>query len=225
MVGEQNLANNMLPTLLNQIIDDPCFNILRTKEQLGYIVSSAVLRNNSVVGLRIVVQSKKSPDYLDGRIEAFIHSIRELLDNLSEKEFSEHVDSLVTKILEKPKKLQTEVDKYWIEICSQQYQFDRAQQNADYLRTLSKKDVVDFYNSFIHVDGLQRSKLAIYVIGKNLESCGDAPGDISNISKEFLVTPPLPKTDPIEKIDDFKKDREVYPRLEPAIDIDTPYDI
>ena len=37
-VGVQNTRNNMLLELFIQLINEPCFNTLRTQEQLGYIV-------------------------------------------------------------------------------------------------------------------------------------------------------------------------------------------
>ena len=37
-VGTQNTQDNMLVELFIQLINEPCFNTLRTQEQLGYIV-------------------------------------------------------------------------------------------------------------------------------------------------------------------------------------------
>ena len=37
-VGVQNTRDNMLVELFIQLINEPCFNTLRTQEQLGYIV-------------------------------------------------------------------------------------------------------------------------------------------------------------------------------------------
>ena len=53
----------MLLELAMQILKEPCFNVLRTQEQLGYIVFSGVRRANGVQGLRFIVQSEKSRMY------------------------------------------------------------------------------------------------------------------------------------------------------------------
>ena len=37
-VGVQNTRDNMLTEFFVQLINEPCFNVLRTQEQLGYIV-------------------------------------------------------------------------------------------------------------------------------------------------------------------------------------------
>jgi insulysin len=61
--------------LFAQIIQEPCFDILRTKEQLGYIVFSGIRRSNGVQGLRIIVQSDKHPTFVDDRIEEFLKTM------------------------------------------------------------------------------------------------------------------------------------------------------
>lgn len=42
---------------------------------LGYIVWSGPLRSSGVQGYRILVQSDRSPQYVEGRIEAFLHGM------------------------------------------------------------------------------------------------------------------------------------------------------
>ena len=41
----------------------------------GYIVFSGIRRSSGVQGLRVIVQSDRTPDYVEGRIEAFLHSM------------------------------------------------------------------------------------------------------------------------------------------------------
>lgn len=49
--------------------------IIRTQDQLGYIVFSGVRKANGAKGLRIIVQSAKALDYVDERIEKFLESM------------------------------------------------------------------------------------------------------------------------------------------------------
>lgn len=58
-LGLEEKRSNMLLELAMQILKEPCFNVLRTQEQLGYIVFSGVRRANGVQGLRFIVQSEK----------------------------------------------------------------------------------------------------------------------------------------------------------------------
>ena len=125
--GLQETRNNMCLELFNRIINEDCVNQLRTKEQLGYIVFSGVRRSNGAQGLRVIVQSDRHPDYLDQRIESFLSSLEETLEKMEEKEFQQHVEALASKRLEKPKKLGVRNGRFWSEILSQHYNFDRDQ--------------------------------------------------------------------------------------------------
>jgi len=42
----------------------------------GYIVFSGVRRSNGVQGLRIIVQSDKLPEYVESRVELFLHKMK-----------------------------------------------------------------------------------------------------------------------------------------------------
>lgn len=69
----------MLLELFTQIISEPCFNILRTKEQLGYIVFSGIRRNNGVQGVRIIIQSNKHPQFVEDKIDEFLYSMEVII--------------------------------------------------------------------------------------------------------------------------------------------------
>lgn len=113
--------------LLTQIMSEPAFNVLRTKEQLGYIVSVGqwVAPGQGYVGLRIVVQSERGPIYLENRVEAFLDHMRGVLEELPEDEFKEQKEGLRSKWLEKPKNLSEEVSRYWNHIDSGLHDFLR----------------------------------------------------------------------------------------------------
>ncbi len=91
----QSTHDNAILELLAQVIHEPCFDVLRTKEQLGYIVWSGVRRACGVQGLRVIVQSDRHPAYLDERIEHFLSSMEEHLVNMSEEEFDKHKSALI----------------------------------------------------------------------------------------------------------------------------------
>ncbi len=123
--GMQETRKNVLLELFWQVISEPCFNILRTKEQLGYIVWSGLRRACGVQGLRVIVQSDRHPDYLDERIEAFLASMEDYIEKMSEETFESNKTALADKTLEKPKKLSARTAKFWGEIAGRQYNFDR----------------------------------------------------------------------------------------------------
>ncbi|CAF3683386.1 unnamed protein product [Rotaria sp. Silwood1] len=73
---QETLPNNALLGLFSYLVKQLCFNQLRTKEQLGYIINSEVWRLCGVQGFSITVQSARELDYINQRIELFIDSIR-----------------------------------------------------------------------------------------------------------------------------------------------------
>lgn len=73
--GVQEDNSNVFIDLVSQILYEPCYNDLRTQQQLGYIVYSGVRKANGAKGLRIIVQSTKHPAYVEQRIEDFLKSM------------------------------------------------------------------------------------------------------------------------------------------------------
>lgn len=73
--GMQSDKANVFIDLVAQILCEPCYNQLRTKEQLGYIVFCASRKANGAQGIRFIVQSAKHPMYVEERIELFLDSM------------------------------------------------------------------------------------------------------------------------------------------------------
>ncbi|EEB87741.1 hypothetical protein MPER_14795, partial [Moniliophthora perniciosa FA553] len=70
---------------------EPAFNVLRTKEQLGYIVfcGGLLLPGSTLKGVRIIVQSEKTPGYLEARVDAFLDYMKNMIEEMSEEAFEE----------------------------------------------------------------------------------------------------------------------------------------
>jgi insulysin len=73
---EQTLENNSLLELFCHLVTQPCFDQLRTKEQLGYTVGADTRRSHGVQGFCVFVQSSRELDHVNQRIESFLHSMR-----------------------------------------------------------------------------------------------------------------------------------------------------
>lgn len=105
-------------SLFGQMVAEPAFNQLRTKEQLGYIVSSGVWLSAGSAGWRVVVQSERKPPYLESRVESFLDLFRGTLATMPELEFERQRDSYAVKRLERLKNLGEEASRFWIHIES-----------------------------------------------------------------------------------------------------------
>lgn len=110
--------------LLDQILSEPTFDQLRTKEQLGYIVYSGLRSCETTYGFRFIIQSERTPDYLESRIDHFLVQQSAALASLSDAEFEGHKRSVIVKRLEKPKNLDQETGRHWSQISNEYYDFE-----------------------------------------------------------------------------------------------------
>ncbi|XP_076547139.1 insulin degrading metalloproteinase isoform X2 [Osmia lignaria lignaria] len=216
--GLQSTELNMLLELLAQLISEPCFTVLRTKEQLGYIVFSGVRRTNGAQGLRIIVQSERDPNYVEQKINAFLNSMLEYISSLTEEEFNRHKESLAVRRLEKPKKMTTLSAIFWSEISVQQYNFDRANIEVAYLRTITQEQIMKFYEELLRND--IQHKVSVHVISTVKDS--DSTEENTVESNENVTASNGKDTAAYKKIDDiisFKISQSLYPLLKPFSDI------
>jgi insulysin len=110
--------------LMSQMMDEPCFNTLRTQEQLGYIVGCGMMALGTVQGFRILIQSEKDCDYLEKRIDNFLVNFDKELEEISEEDFNKHKIGLINKRLEKLKNLSEESGRLWHHVSSEAFDFD-----------------------------------------------------------------------------------------------------
>ncbi|OIW34047.1 UCH-domain-containing protein [Coniochaeta ligniaria NRRL 30616] len=152
--------------LLDQVVHEPAFDQLRTKEQLGYVVFSGARTGPTTYGFRFIIQSEKKAEYLETRIESFLTTFAETLEKMEEKDFENHKRSLIVKRLEKPKYLDQETNRHWNQIHSEYYDFESAQQDAAHIKPLTKADLIEFFSQYIHPKSPARAKLAIYLVAQ-----------------------------------------------------------
>ncbi|KAG6814549.1 hypothetical protein H0H92_000076 [Tricholoma furcatifolium] len=158
----------VVSSLLTQILSEPAFNILRTQEQLGYVVhcSPWLLAGSSEKGMRIVVQSEKTPAYLEERVESFLDGMKSTIENMSDAEFAEQKSGLEKKWLEKDKNLADETSYFIGHITTGHWDFLRRQNDARSLETVTKGDVLQLFLSRVHPSSATRSKLSIHMVSQ-----------------------------------------------------------
>ncbi|XP_051504314.1 insulin-degrading enzyme isoform X2 [Myxocyprinus asiaticus] len=213
----QNTHENMLLELFCQIISEPCFNTLRTKEQLGYIVFSGPRRANGIQGLRFIIQSEKAPHYLESRVEAFLKTMEKSVEEMGEEAFQKHIQALAIRRLDKPKKLAAECAKYWGEIISQQYNFDRDNVEVAYLKTLTKENIMQFYRDLLAINAPRRHKVSVHVLSREMDSCplvGEFP---AQNDVNLAPAPSLPQPVLVENMTNFKRSLPLFPLTKPHI--------
>ncbi|OWO99030.1 hypothetical protein B2J93_6607 [Marssonina coronariae] len=164
LIGDKSVRPLRAKTLLlDQMTHEPAFDNLRTKEQLGYVVFSGARIAATTIGYRFIIQSEKTPEYLESRIDSFLTGFKDTLEQMTDSDFEGHKRSLITKRLEKLKNLDQESNRLWAHIDNEWFDFALVHEDAAHVRTLTKPDMIDFYDRFILPSSPLRSKLAVHL--------------------------------------------------------------
>jgi insulysin len=150
-----------------QMLQEPTFDQLRTKEQLGYVVFSGARTCIASIFYRVLIQSEREPDYLEGRIESLLLRFRSDLEKMSDSEFEAHRRSVITQKQEKLKNLGSETGRMADNIENEYFDFYKLDHDVVELKRLSKKDIQDFYHEFIDPHSKTRAKLSVHMIAQN----------------------------------------------------------
>lgn len=129
--------------LIGHLAYSSAYNQLRTREQLGYIVSVYTRKTaGGAWGLTVVVQSSsKGPKYLEERIEAWFRTFRQELQEMESDVMAMEARAVVMQLLEDNTKLSQEVASWWSDIAATETNhermttpaFDRLERLADEL--------------------------------------------------------------------------------------------
>ncbi|KAM6578444.1 hypothetical protein CsatB_030281 [Cannabis sativa] len=169
-MGMDSVRLKTLVDLFDEIVEEPLFNQLRTKEQLGYVVECSPRITYRVFGFCFCVQSAEyNPIYLEERIENFINGLEELLEGLDKNSFENYKDGLRAKLLEKDPSLSYETNRLWNQIVDKRYIFDLSKKEADELGNIQKSDVINWYKTYLQQSSPKCRRLAIRVWGCNTD--------------------------------------------------------
>mmetsp|Transcript_31133 Transcript_31133/g.39056 ORF Transcript_31133/g.39056 Transcript_31133/m.39056 type:complete len:566 (-) Transcript_31133:272-1969(-) len=185
--------------LLGTILEQPFFDDLRTKQQLGYIVNAGLKRVQGITSLSLLVQSNvANPIDVTTKILNFVDSLESKLEELSEQKFLAFRNGLIEKKLEPQKRLITATIRNWEEIITGEYLYDRPEQEANILRSLTKDNIIEYYKNHMKSTGKERRVLVSQVYGNKDASL---LGRVKKDTKSLIV----------DNYTDFKKTRPLYP--------------
>ncbi|KAJ3035241.1 Insulinase (Peptidase M16) [Rhizophlyctis rosea] len=177
-VGDFSDSKLRVPlSLFSQIGSEPCFDQLRTKEQLGYMVFSGLRKQTGVIGYRVIVQSEKDAAYVESRIEAFIQKMKTVLKDMTAEEYTKHQTALAAKLLEKDKNLGQESSRHWSHINSRYYNFEQHFADAELVKQVPQEDLLKFYEEYLALESSNRRKLSVHV---RSQKTGAGSTDVGN---------------------------------------------
>jgi insulysin len=180
----ESLMSSAAIRLVCHMLREPLFDVLRTKQQLGYIVSSyydlEFAHTNDKVApidlITIVVLSRKvAPPEVVARIDEFLSDFKMSLINMPESEIRDHADALSTKLLKPIQKLVSETSTHFAKIrrygpeilrsggTGVDLPWDSVKDLAGAIRGLQRQDLVSAWDRVVL--GPHRSRITSMVYG------------------------------------------------------------
>lgn len=148
-LGKTSDRKRAMQQLLVKILKCPFCIQFRNREPLAYSVQSGSFNLNGMDGFQFRVQSaEKNPEYLERRVEAFIQSHEDAVASISLDEFNRIRKNLSMEYQKSIPGLSGEFKRNWEEISTGSYRFDRFEQTANALKTITREDLLLFYRNY-----------------------------------------------------------------------------
>ena len=113
-LGEFTYENYAIMQCLMSLLNEPFFNQLRNKEQLGYIVQAMFDGRNKGLAGHVMVQSNKyGPEYLESRINFVLNDLAQMKEPFKVEQVQKMKDKELATLSQKASNLAAETDKYW----------------------------------------------------------------------------------------------------------------
>ena len=162
--------------LLMEMMYEPLYDQIRTKDQFGYHVSCDCRWTNGVIGMHFqVVTSSKTAQEAEDRMEKFIRDYRQTLVDMKPPDFIHHLVALSKKKLDMFNSLQEETNHYWSEIREGRYHWDVDREEVICLRSVSKEETLKAYDEWLSPESNTRRRVAIQVISSEGDASAGKP--------------------------------------------------
>eukprot|EP00127_Corallochytrium_limacisporum_P003576 Clim_evm59s150 gene=Clim_evmTU59s150 len=202
-MGQVSIDTLAKADLLEVIMEEPCFDYLRTQEQLGYMATAYHRSTNHIVGYSVQLSTqatKFTRQHAENCIQRFLDKFMQELEGMDTEDFNRQKESLVLLKQHPDLKLQDRSVRLWSEIHGGDYVFDRQEKDVAALSCITKQDIVDFYRQHIHDPGTRRLLRVI------VEGHTEVPPSTKHY--EPLDGPPATM---IDDMDTWKRKQTFYP--------------
>lgn len=180
-VGKDNTRDRVMVDLLMEMMYEPLYDQVRTKDQFGYDVSCDGRWTNGVIGIHFkVVTSSKTTQEAQDRLELFIADFRQRLLDMTPSDFLHHLVAIANQKLDMFNSLGEETNHYWSEIRDGRYLWDVEREEVLCLKSFTKQDALIAYDEWLAPSSKTRRMLSIHVICSD----GDAASGRPNVGDD-----------------------------------------
>ena len=196
-IGPETLKFECLIQLIENYLEEPCFDTLRTKEQLGYVVSSYSHKMRGMMNFMILIQSSTHcPAQIFERIFEFLKTMKIEIKKITDKEFGKLVKATIESALKKDLSLQEEYQRLKFEVDSAAYIFNRKQILKKIIKDITKDE---FLQAFEEVFSENGRRLDIALVSHNMLQ---QENELQKNRKNF-----------ISSFSQFKRTHSVWPQV------------
>ena len=166
-IGPDNLEDAAMVDLIVQLMDEPFYDQVRTKEQFGYSVSCSEKWTGGVIGLSLkIVSAVKTAKECSDRIDKFVGSfLDDVLGKMKDEEFLENMVGLARNKLSSWNMLSEYSGHLYEEILSYRGSFETLREEVIALKSLTRGKVAKFFASNCSSPGSSRV-MKVWVCGE-----------------------------------------------------------
>mmetsp|Transcript_12756 Transcript_12756/g.23758 ORF Transcript_12756/g.23758 Transcript_12756/m.23758 type:complete len:956 (-) Transcript_12756:38-2905(-) len=145
-LGHANDTEHAILLIIENFLKEPCYNVLRTQEQLGYLVFSGLSRRRLVMSYYILVESAvASSAKLTERVSAFMQKMVGEIGQLTQESLDEFIKSVHTRLTKKDTSLREQFEYFQSEMQVGGFDFEKRIRLAEELKKITKDDVVAIF--------------------------------------------------------------------------------
>mmetsp|Transcript_41353 Transcript_41353/g.94825 ORF Transcript_41353/g.94825 Transcript_41353/m.94825 type:complete len:296 (+) Transcript_41353:3-890(+) len=169
-LGESTLRLSAMLSLLDHLMFEPLFDSLRTKQQIGYSVRCSSRNTMQVLGFCIgVVSATHSPTSIEDSVSKFLVEFVDFVKNMPAAEYKKNIDSAVENKLQDDHNMLEEAERFFSEIGSFQYVFDRAEKEAAEMAVVEQAELVTWVHSSFLSESKRVLSVHVYVPSNDLD--------------------------------------------------------
>eukprot|EP00929_Paragymnodinium_shiwhaense_P104738 TRINITY_DN69436_c0_g1_i1.p1 TRINITY_DN69436_c0_g1~~TRINITY_DN69436_c0_g1_i1.p1 ORF type:complete len:1094 (-),score=297.55 TRINITY_DN69436_c0_g1_i1:265-3546(-) len=223
---EDRTRQKILIDLIEDLMSEPLFDSLRTKQQLGYSVGCQVRDSYGVHGMSFYVLSAvQRPAHLLERVEVFLQEYRETLKTLPAEKLADHARAYASRWLE-PRRTMGELNcAHWEEVtCGAPPVWDRRERLAAIAGTVTLAELVEMYDTYIVGKAEDRRCIVTAVVpakkmadGTSMSAAEAAPEDSAGLQKvaaEFSCSGSAGVSEVKNEVE-FRATAQLYPQRSP----------
>lgn len=206
-LGARSAYNDAIVTLFHVVLDEPVFDILRTKEQLAYQlrITHNKLDNSNLTCIRVKCQEDKfSAKFVANRVRNFfINDMKVIFENLDDEKFQKIKEGRIRALREPFHSLISECSYFLRQITDGTYIFDEYEKQAAVLERIAKQDLIDFYTKTFILENHRNL---------NIQVVGHAAEENPEMTIKFITEKYDDEDVVITDIKEFVESLELYPK-------------